>query len=261
MPFFRNGSRFLYFSHVPKCGGSSVEHYLEARFGNMGFCDRKFSQVPDAQHWVATPPQHVDWASLERLFPADFFDTVFAVVRHPVSRIVSCYHFQVEMEKRVSPDTSFSDWLRDQARAFAADPFIIDNHFRPQADFIPSREGACQIFHLEHGLEAVIPFVDAFAGDTAGPRFIGHENRRNGRNGKEGPARVPVTPGPEDLELISGIYAADFERFGYRIGEKMPLAEPPQLDPDLLGRAAADRARMNRPLNRLAARLRRALGA
>ena len=132
-----------------------------ARFKTVGFYDPDMHQTPPARRWSRTSPQHVDWASLQRLLPAELLDEVFTVVRHPVSRIVSAYHFQVEVEKAVAPDTSLSDWLAAQARAFEADPFTIDNHFRPQVDFIP--EGGCRVFHLEHGLEAIVPYLDGIA--------------------------------------------------------------------------------------------------
>ena len=111
MPLVRCNAKLLYFAHIPKCGGSSVEDYLRDRFKAVGFYDPNMHQTPPARRWSRTSPQHVDWTSLQRLLPAELLDEVFAVVRHPVSRIVSGYHFQVEVEKAVAPDTSFSDWL------------------------------------------------------------------------------------------------------------------------------------------------------
>ena len=68
-------------------------------------------------------------------------------------------------------------------------PFTIDNHFRPQVDFIP--EGGCRVFHLEHGLEAIVPYLDGIAGNEDGPRFMRHHNKRDGRRARQAAPAVP----------------------------------------------------------------------
>lgn len=248
MPFFRAGSGIFYFAHVPKCGGSSVEDYLRDRFGRPAFVDDRFHTRPDSERWTRSSPQHADWATIERLFGPDFFDAAFAVVRHPLSRAISAYHFQVEVEKSAPAGISFGDWLEDMRDRQAQDPFAIDNHFRPQVDFLPPD---CTVFHLEHGLEALVPHIDTLVGDRDGPRAIGHTNRRGtGKGAKPAPA-------PRETALISEIYAEDFRRFGYRIDSPDPLAAPPALDPQTVAEAAAARARSTKPGPRLLRRVRR----
>lgn len=250
MPFFRAGERVVYFVHVPKCGGTSVEEYLQSRFGPVAFLNNRFMDLPEAARWSRTSPQHIDRETLAQLFPDGFFDAAFAVVRHPVARILSTYHFQVAVEKRVPPGLAFADWLRQQVAARERDPFLIDNHFRPQMDFLP--EG-CAIFHLEHGLDALVPFLDALAGSEDGARFIGHVNRREAGRSRE------AVPRAEDLALIAEIYAADFAGLGYLPDQKLPARPKPVLAADFLARNARARARAARPLNRLAARIRRGI--
>ena len=253
MPVFRHGGKLIYFAHIPKCGGSSVEDYILERFGNIALLDNRFTAQPRDSRWSRTSPQHVDWASLQRILPAEMFSAIFTVVRHPVARVVSAYHFQVDVERAVSPQVTFADWLRDQAAALEADRFILDNHFRPQVDFIPAD---ARVFHLEHGLDAIVPYLDALAGDRTGPRFIGHTNQRRG--GKA--ARVePVRPSPADLTLIAQIYAADFARFGYTPGNRQPEATRPVIAAEDLAACAAGRSAAARPINRLATRVRRKL--
>ena len=254
MPVVRCSAKLLYFAHIPKCGGSSVEDYLLARFKTVGFYDPNMHQTPPARRWSRTSPQHVDWASLQKLLPAELLDEVFAVVRHPVSRIVSAYHFQVEVEKAAAPDTSFSDWLAAQARAFEADPFSIDNHFRPQVDFIP--EGACRVFHLEHGLEAIIPYLDGIVGNEDGPRFMRHHNKRDGKRARQA---APVVPSGADLRLIESLYSSDFTRFGYTLEHDLPLGAASEVPEAILAASRAHRRRASTPLNRLASRVRRSL--
>jgi hypothetical protein len=253
MPLVRCNAKLLYFAHIPKCGGSSVEDYLRDRFRAVGFYDPNMHRTPPARRWSRTSPQHVDWASLQRLLPAELLDEVFAVVRHPVSRIVSGYHFQVEVEKAVAPDTSFSDWLAAQARAFEADPFTIDNHFRPQVDFIP--ESGCRVFHLEHGLEAIIAYLDGVVGDEDGPRFMRHNNKRDGKRARQA---APAVPSVADLRLIRSLYSDDFARFGYTLEHDLPSGAASEVPEAILAASRAHR-RANTPLNRLASRVRRGL--
>jgi hypothetical protein len=192
---------------------------------------------------------------LQALLPAAFFDAVFTIVRHPVSRIVSAYHFQAEVYRSAACEAGFSDWFRTQARAFEEDPFILDNHFRPQVDFIPAE---CRIFHLEHGLDALVPYIDGLVGNQDGPRFVSHVNQRGG--GKSSKPDASVTPSSADIALIEQIYAADFARFGYAADRREPMAPKPALAPEFLAANAVERARMDRPLNRIAARVRRKIG-
>lgn len=256
MPFFKIDSRLVYYAHVPKCGGSSIANYLRDRFGALAFYDTRHHDGPEAARWTKSSPQHVDAAALETLIPLSFFSAMFTFVRHPVSRVVSSYHFQAEVEQLIDPETSFSDWLRGLAAGDAATPFAFDNHIRPMSDIVP--EGAT-VFHMEHGMDQMIPWLDGLAGRADGPRAIPRDNIR-GQYAKDGAGGGrAVTPSPEDLALIEQIYAQDFERFGYRPDEKAPLTPPPQIDAAFL--AARDRAlaKANGPVARAKRKLRNKL--
>jgi hypothetical protein len=94
MPIFKAGGKLVYYAHVPKCGGSAVGWYLTERFGPIAFEDRNHTRHDAKTQWSRTSPQHIDRVSLGRLFPEGFFDAAFTIVRHPVARLVSAYHFQ-----------------------------------------------------------------------------------------------------------------------------------------------------------------------
>ncbi len=250
MPIARIGTGLVYYAHVPKCGGSSVEDYLRDRFGPLGFVNRQFAALPAAQRWSATSPQHIDWAALGQIFPPDYFAAAFAVVRHPVARAFSAWQFQVQVEKAVTPDLPFADWLREQARIVHENPFLADNHLRPQSDFMAED---CTIFHLEHGLDAIIPWLDRLAGNQGGPRAMAHANRSDTAK-----AAAPA-PSSADIALIAEIYAGDFARFGYLPEQKLPLAAKPDLTAAFLAQAAAARARSGKFVPRTTARIKRRL--
>ncbi len=251
MPIVKTGSKLIYYAHVPKCGGSAVQDYLSARFGPLAFEDRRHTGHSERDLWSRTSPQHIDKRSLSRLFPPAFFDAQFTIVRHPVARIVSAYHFQLEVESRISKQTKFHDWLLELEEGLSENPFLFDNHVRPMSDIVP--EGA-KVFYLEHGLDALVPFFDDIVGDRATPRSVGHTNKR-GDFAKT--AGDKVAPTEEDMKIISSIYAEDFERFGYAIGDKKPLAGKPYLSPTYLQERDLDRQKSGSGLQRVKTALRR----
>ncbi|MBV1903270.1 MAG: sulfotransferase family protein [Marinosulfonomonas sp.] len=219
MPILRSGAQLIYYAHVPKCAGTAVEEYLTARFGTLAFHNKRYLSQPQPERWCRSSPQHIDLNSLNRLFPDDFFDFSFAVVRHPVDRIVSAWHFQLEVERTVPQGLTFGEWLHDLEDIHTDQPFAFDNHTRPMNDIVP--QGA-KTFHLEHGLEPIVPWLDEVTGEKAGPRAIGETNRRGG---KAAPGSGKISPSPTEIAQIAQLYSVDFERFGYQPDKKEPLGK------------------------------------
>ena len=254
MPIFKAGTKLVFYAHVPKCGGTSVAWYLSERFGPVAFSDNKHVTRPAASAWFKTSPQHIDRASLRRLFPASFFDAHFSIVRHPVARVVSAYHFQLEVEKTISANVGFSDWLDELPDMMAANPFIYDHHVRPMDEIVPKM---AEIFHMEHGLDGLVLWLDALTGTNAAPRAI---PRINERGGYVRTTTAQVVPSDRDLDRIQTIYAADFERFGYRIGEKAPAAPAPVLPAAYIAERDAALREMTDPVRTFSRKVRARLG-
>jgi len=209
MPIFRAGSQMFYFAHVPKCAGSSMVHYLQDRFGALAFHDDSFHFAEEPMRWSKTSPQHINIDALNRLFPDGFFDASFAVVRHPVARLISSYHFQFEVERRISADTSFGAWIENVAEQRAKEPYVFDNHTRPMDDIVPPD---AKIFQLEQGFDDFVSWLDQVTGNTDGPRALEIKNKRGAHRQQ---TTAKIVPTPEEIELVANIYARDFERFGY----------------------------------------------
>lgn len=253
MPFFKTGGKLIYYAHVPKCGGSAVEHFISARAGEMAFVDTEYMSVPEPMRWSNTSPQHIRVAHLERLIPLSYFDASFTIVRHPVARVVSAYHFQMEQERRISRNITFSDWLEDLGETHAENPFAYDNHLRPMDDIVP--QGA-KVFYLEHGLDALVPYFDELLGNRAVPRAIHRINERTQKDEK-------VVPSAGDLAHIARIYAADFDRFDYEPDTNMPKAPAPVLSADYIAERDAELKAAGSPLakvSKLAGKVRRKIG-
>lgn len=225
MPLMRAGTQLIYYAHVPKCAGSAVEHYLKDRFGSLAFIDTSY--LSQTNPWTQTSPQHIDRFAFGRLFPQGFVDATFAIVRHPTARLVSAWHFQSEVEKSVPDGLTFSDWLKTLKEGWETNPYGFDNHTRPMDDIVPSN---AYVFHLEHGLEGIIPWLDRLTGVEEGPKAIAEVNKR-GAHSKV--AAGKVAPTDSDLQLIHDLYRVDFERFGYQIESKTSQFETAGLRPSL----------------------------
>lgn len=251
MPFFKTGSKLVYYAHVPKCGGSAVEHFIEGRAGRMALVDTQYMSLPEDVRWSKTSPQHINVAALARLIPLDFFDTSFTIVRHPVARVVSAYHFQMEQEKSISTRVAFSDWLEDLPEILAERPYAYDNHLASMDEIVPP---GAHVFHLEHGLDALVPWFDALLGNKAAPRAVHRVNER--KTGAE-----KIAPSDADLKRIEVLYAADFERFGYVLGEKMPKAPAPELSADLIAERDQELKAASRPIAKIAKKIRNRIGS
>jgi hypothetical protein len=230
MPIFRIGAELHYYAHVPKCAGSAIEDYLIRRFGPLAFANTKFTAVEETQRWTKSSPQHAAMADVNALIPESWIASSFAVVRHPVKRLVSSFQFQIDVEKTVPEGVGIDEWFDDWLATSAADPFRFDNHLRPQSALIPA---AAKIFRMEEGLGGVVAYLDSIAGNSFGAREIAHVNVA--RSKSDGAARSAV-PSAATMKKIAAYYAADFRRFGYDLDTKsLPKRMPPP-DKGLLGR-------------------------
>lgn len=214
MPIFRLPGGLGLFVDVPRAGGDAVSAYLAARFGPLAFHDIRHTKVPTKRRWSQSSPQHVDRASLERLFPSEFFAATFALVRHPAERLAHVYEFQQRVEGLIPQTTTFGEWLEDIAERLEDEPFLHDNSVRPMADLVP--EGA-DVFRYEEGPAPVTAWLDALAGTEAG---AGEPALTLDLAGPP----AAVEPTPYDLEHIAEFHLADYRRFGYDL---RPPARPP----------------------------------
>ena len=204
MPLVKTNGKLLYFAHVPKCGGASVDEYLIARFGkdNFGFLDSRFKS--GGSSWYKSSPQHITWHDLLQFMPEKIFDHKFAVVRHPMNRVISMYKFN--RKKLLGQD--FSTWLRTLVLSSQQDRYYLDNHIRRAVDIIPSNS---TIFKLENGLDNITEWLDQIT--ETGARHdlkIGHSNK------SPESATIPdIEITDYDVDLVYNLYQKDYEYFNY----------------------------------------------
>ena len=159
MPLARIGTIVMFFAHIPKTGGSSVETYL-SRKGAVAL------RYPRRLGWSKTTAQHMDAAVHQALVPDAFIDCSFAVLRDPVARLISEYRYRADRRAGVPP---FDVWVERMFSKYAQNPATQDNHIRPQVDFL--RPGM-RLFHLEDGLTPVFDWIDMQSGTSAADRDV-----------------------------------------------------------------------------------------
>ncbi|WP_372921177.1 sulfotransferase family 2 domain-containing protein [Roseovarius sp.] len=200
MPLVTSSKGHIFFAHVPKTGGTSVEDYLIKRFGRISLLEDAGARGTARQRDVIQPLQHLTARELQLLLPPEIH-YCFAIVRDPVERIVSEYRFQSGISK--ASGLGFSTWLRIVLSAARRDPRVYDNHIRPQCDLVPEE---AEIFRFEDGFQPVIQRLDALFGPADSDAEIRHLLKR-------------PKPRPQlfrqDLDLVHEFYAEDYRRFGY----------------------------------------------
>lgn len=161
MPLFRIGSEIIYFAHVPKCGGTTIEQGLIDANLRPCLLDRMTSEINP----LSVPLQHVDLSVLNALGITTLFDYSFSMIRHPVDRFVSAYrHNQYRKELRFLRISKFLERLRkeDYYRGKVA------NHFVPASSMLPEN---AKVFLLEEGFKKPELWLKSFAGAPTGLAF------------------------------------------------------------------------------------------
>ncbi|WP_424933223.1 sulfotransferase family 2 domain-containing protein [Amaricoccus macauensis] len=217
MPLARIGSTLLFFVHVPKTGGTSIESYLRTK-GPLGLAGTRHG-------WSRTTPQHIHADIHGELVPPGLYDHGFAVIRDPKARLLSEFKMRAE-PLRFKPRPiglarlagykakgkaaygirlrhridyfDFDDWVTRVFDEYRRDPFYKDNHMRPQAQFVSP---GLRLFRFEDGLDRVFRWIDEVTGTapSSGEFF----ERRS--------APMEISCSPETDELIREFYREDYD--------------------------------------------------
>lgn len=208
MPLFRCNDKLVFFAHIPKCGGQSVEAYLAKRFGSLAFLDNKHRRLESHLRWGATSPQHIEMDALRRLFPSDWFYASFAVVRNPYTRLVSAWNFRLMTRKTHELSSSIEDWLNTVAGGSIIARHESDNHLARQVDLVPDD---AKTFQLEEGMNKIVSWLDELEGKQHSERQIPKSNTQ----GKPLTGLKKSELSQDAIDAIREIYADDFSKFGY----------------------------------------------
>ena len=191
------------FIHVPKTGGTAIETYFRA-IGFAGYFDPP-TYMP-VRPYLKVPPAHYDYGVVNRLYKLDALYS-FAVVRHPVRRMVSEYKWALEKSTVAATlaGMSFADYLTFMFEQYRRDENVAAGHFKPQVRFVGDK--VSKIFKYEAGLENIISHVLR----DVGLKFDGQVNLPVVNNSSGG----KIVPTDVEIEAIREFYAEDFDAFGY----------------------------------------------
>jgi len=202
---FRRGEteKTFLFIHVPKTGGTAIETYFRT-IGLAGYFDPPTYMA--VRPYLKVPPAHYDYGVLKRLYNLDGLYS-FAIVRHPVRRMVSEYKWAMEKSTASSKlaGMSFADYITFMFEQYKRDENVAAGHFKPQLRFVGDK--VTKIFKYEAGLENIIGHVL----QDVGLKFEGQVKLPvvNSTSGGK------VVPTAEAVEAIRAFYAEDFAAFGY----------------------------------------------
>jgi len=204
------------FVHVPKAAGTSIEQrLLEMERGSS----RPFPGPPPAPNPKGSVGGHTTARAYRRRFPEEFGAYYkFAVVREPVDRFLSAFHYL--RQKPVHPALN-NDPAHDCATAeefaarLSADAGLAAKivHLMPQWEFVCDEEGTVLVDDvyryeaLEFGWAAICQRIGA----TYGPLPRLNPSRR------PEPGDGTEEAGPATLAFVRQYYARDCEVFGYGI--------------------------------------------
>lgn len=191
MPLIRINGRVVFFVHIPKTGGTSIENTL-AGVGQIALHRKPFADWVPPQHW------HAEIYSIT--VPSGFYDMGFLVCRNPYVRLVSEFRHRARNDDIKA--AGFDGWAAAILDEYARDPYVLYNHIRPQSEF---HTKGIEIHRFEDGLQAAVDQVASFCALSRTPKM-----RRDNVS-----PRVAVEMSRTTAKRIASFYAADFKRFGY----------------------------------------------
>lgn len=131
MTIFQFKGKILYYTHIPKTGGSYILNLLLKN----GFSRHSYDGNPGRNRARWCSPQHMHYEMASGMYKWENFDYIFATVRDPQKRIISEFHEQIRLGN-VREDDNINEWILEALYLCNKDPFVFDNHLRPQHEFL-----------------------------------------------------------------------------------------------------------------------------
>jgi hypothetical protein len=202
MPVFQKENISILFVHIPKTAGTAIEQFFRRQNWKISFFDGG-ERKPSINTVSWCSPQHLHAETLKNIFNVKRFSYCFTIVRDPIDRIKSEVRWRKKFfNENIEPER----WIYESLQTYPLNPFVHDNHIRPQSDFI--FEGLT-VFYMEDGLAPVIADLTS--------RFADHLD--------PAPAIPPVMTSQEsgyEIELSADLvtrlkefYAIDYRNFHF----------------------------------------------
>lgn len=208
MPLLSKDSKFFYFIHIPKTGGTSIEN--AARKGGwrvqMLVSGHSHRDMP----FLPVTPQHFHGEILDKIFNFSEGLSVFTIVRHPFHRFKSEYYWQT---RQGLTNLYASSWISSAMGSCKLNKSVYDNHLRPQIDFLP-KNISTTVFKLEEdGIEDALRLLH-IKGMPTWRKLINKTSRE-----KISKKSIYTQDIEEQFEIerraIEAFYLDDMKEFGY----------------------------------------------
>ncbi|WP_417696198.1 sulfotransferase family 2 domain-containing protein [Psychromonas sp.] len=206
MPIMVKDDKNFLFIHIPKCGGSTFEKSMESRGWHELLSIRGVHA--NNMKFMKCSTQHFHAELLEVILNTEFLDEIITIVRDPFSRLKSEYAWQL---KQAITNLPPADWIDHVFEEYTHDPFVYDNHIRPQNEFILS---GTSIYKLEeNGIEQAANYISPITKKSSLFRAFGKDDIKH----------IKKTDKPEELHyafekkasIIEKFYAKDYEILNY----------------------------------------------
>lgn len=201
MPVAVINSRRVLFIHIPKTGGTSLTRWMQSH----GRVRLHADQRPNG---LFVSPQHLTYADVDTMWGCDYFDYLFTIVRNPFHRMESEFKMRNKLRGKgfFGGQLNFSSWLERSIMDARANLNHMDNHLRPQWQFVSDR---LRIFRFEDGMDNILAQLSADLG-IAPPALVPHELAT-----ADDAYAFPWDRA--DILRMRDFYALDFETFDYDV--------------------------------------------
>lgn len=191
MPLYKIQDKLIFFVHIPKTGGTSVERALSS-LGKVSI-DKKIEGFP-------TPSQHFHAEIYNKLIPSDFYDLGFAIVRNPYTRLISEYRHKFSRDK--NKKLNFDAWIKKSFSDYKNNSYIHHNHIRPQIEFLLP---TLTVFKFEDGMQMCVNEITKYCGIKDQVTLTREKLFK----------KTPLNAKRKTFELAAKFYANDFANLAY----------------------------------------------
>lgn len=143
MPLLRSTVNNVFFIHIPKTGGTTIEKNSTNQGIRVEF------------HNIHTPncmSQHLHINDLNIFYPLYQVYNPFAIIRDPWQRLCSEFIYSSKQENF----NRFDEWFTIIMKSYKDNNYILDNHIRPQIEFISQK---VQLF-IQEKFHLVIDYIN-----------------------------------------------------------------------------------------------------
>lgn len=198
MPF--SDSKKLFFIHIPKCGGTSIEDTFPEKRKYIGYGIFRNKAL-----------HHINFTEASIIYTKKWEEyTTFAIVRNPLDRFISDFNFINFCYKKNNIKTlTINEYLDRAQNILNGKTFdIYDDHFYLQSSFIFNKNNKLMVEHL-FKLEEIKKIKDFLSKYDL---ELLHKNK-NKNNDK-------VILSKKQLEKFYNLYKKDYELLDYKFSNE-----------------------------------------